>query len=290
MEVDQDSKEAMTPSTANQAVKEQPAEGLELHLERSDATVLNLATCDPVMGSGQPVSSVETESGKLSTLDEVLIATTCAGSTEAMTGFLQVHVSRGSDDNLLEGLDVWGIKPRKRKGPLNSKLTLGQPDAAATTSGPLVDLPVMSVAPTHLVNAVAIYGNSVAGREDLSGFQSAAQVREHQPNVNADRHLEQAQTSAQEATDGSAWHAPVTQENSVAPAKLVAHDCVVRDVNPGNEVGESERDQASVSQGGSCISMELFETPAKSGAFEGAHDMDEQRNRVANDLAMQLNS
>jgi hypothetical protein len=226
----------------------------------------------------------------LSTLDEVLIATTCAGSTEAMTGFLQVHVSRGSDDNLLEGLDVWGIKPRKRKGPLNSNLTLGQLDATATTPAPLVDLPVMSVAPTHLVNAVAIYGNSVAVREDLSGFQSAAQVREHQPDVNADRHLEQAQTSAQEATDGSAWHAPVTQENSVAPAKLVAHDCVVRDVNPGNEVGESERDQASVSQGGSCISMELFETPAKSGAFEGAHDMDEQGNRVANDLAMQLNS
>jgi hypothetical protein len=39
MEVDQDSKEAMTPSTANQAVKEQPAEGLELHLERSDASL-----------------------------------------------------------------------------------------------------------------------------------------------------------------------------------------------------------------------------------------------------------
>jgi hypothetical protein len=64
----------------------------------------------------------------------------------------------------------------------------------------------------------------------------------------------------------------------------------VRDVNPRNEVGESERDQASVSQGGSCTSMELFETLAKSGAFEGAHDMDEQGNQVANDLAMQLNS
>ncbi len=108
------------------------------------------------------------------------------------------------------------------------------------------------------------------------------------PVINLEK--EEDESSAQEATDGSAWHAPVTQENSVAPAKLVAHDCVVRDVNPGNEVGESERDQASVSQGGSCISTELFETPAKSRGFEGAHDMDEQGNRVATDLAMQLNS
>jgi hypothetical protein len=67
MEIDQDSKEAMTLSTADQAVKEQPAQGVELHLERSDATVLNLAACDPVMGSGQPVSSVETESGWVGT-------------------------------------------------------------------------------------------------------------------------------------------------------------------------------------------------------------------------------
>jgi hypothetical protein len=67
MEIDQDSKEAMTLSTAGQAVKEQPAQGLELHLEGSDATVLNLAACDLVMGSGQPVSSVETESGWVGT-------------------------------------------------------------------------------------------------------------------------------------------------------------------------------------------------------------------------------
>jgi hypothetical protein len=67
MEIDQDSKEAMTLFTADQAVKEQPAQGLELHLERSDAPVLNLAACDPVMGSGQPVSSVETESGWVGT-------------------------------------------------------------------------------------------------------------------------------------------------------------------------------------------------------------------------------
>jgi hypothetical protein len=50
----------------------------------------------------------------------------------------------------------------------------------------------------------------------------------------------------------------------------------MRDVNPGNEVEESERDQDLVSQGGSYISTELFETPGKSGGFEGAHDMDEQ--------------
>jgi hypothetical protein len=67
MEIDQDSKEAMTLSTADEVVKEQPAQGLELHLERSDATVLNPAACDPVMGSGQPVSSVETESGWVGT-------------------------------------------------------------------------------------------------------------------------------------------------------------------------------------------------------------------------------
>ncbi len=108
------------------------------------------------------------------------------------------------------------------------------------------------------------------------------------PVINMEK--EEDESSAQEATDGSAWHAPVTQENFVAPAKLVAHDCVVRDVNPGNEVEESERDQDSVSQGGSCISTELFETLAKSRGFEGAHDMDEQGTRVATDLAMQLNS
>jgi len=75
----------------------------------------------------------------------------------------------------------------------------------------------------------------------------------------------------------------------VAPAKLVAHDCVVRDVNPGNEVEELEHDQDSVSQDGSCISTKLFEKPAKSRGFEGAHDMDEQGTRVATDLATQLN-
>ncbi len=100
---------------------------------------------------------------------------------------------------------------------------------------------------------------------------------------------EEHESSAQEATDGSGWFktndAPVTQENSVAPAKLVAHDCVVRDVNLGNEVEESEHDQDSVSQDGSCISTKLFEKPAKSGGFEGAHDMDEQGTRVATDLA-----
>ncbi len=53
----------------------------------------------------------------------------------------------------------------------------------------------------------------------------------------------------------------------MAPAKLVAHDCVVRDVNPRNEEKESERDQDSISQGGSCISTELFETLAKTGGF-----------------------
>jgi hypothetical protein len=108
------------------------------------------------------------------------------------------------------------------------------------------------------------------------------------PVINLEK--EENEGSAQEATDGSAWHAPVTQENFEAPAKLVAHDCVVRDVDPGNEVEESKRDQDSVSQGGSCISMELFETPAKLGGFEGAHDMDEQGTRVATNLAMQLNS
>ncbi len=104
------------------------------------------------------------------------------------------------------------------------------------------------------------------------------------PIINLEK--EEDEGSAHEAIDGSAWHAPVTQENSEAPAKLVAHDCVVRDVNLGNEVEESEHDQDSISQGGSCISTELFETPAKSGGFEGAHDMDEQGTRVAINLAM----
>ncbi|CAM6033697.1 unnamed protein product [Sphagnum compactum] len=102
------------------------------------------------------------------------------------------------------------------------------------------------------------------------------------------------QTFSSVVESGSAWfktnHAPVTQENSVAPTTLVAHDCVVRDINPGNEVEESEHDQDSVSQGGSCISTELIEKPAKSGGFEGAHDMDEQGTQVATDLATQLNS
>jgi hypothetical protein len=111
------------------------------------------------------------------------------------------------------------------------------------------------------------------------------------PVINLEK--EEHESSAKEATDGSAWfktnHAPVTQENSVPPAKLVAHDCVVRDVNPVNEVEESEHDQDSVSQGGSCISTELFEKPTKSGGFEGAHDMDEQGIQVVTDLATQLN-
>jgi len=102
------------------------------------------------------------------------------------------------------------------------------------------------------------------------------------PNVFMVINLEKEghESSAQEATDGSSWFktndAPVTQENSMAPAKLVAHDCVVRDVDPGNEVEESGRDQDSIFQSGSCISTELFETPAKSRGFERAHDMDEQ--------------
>jgi hypothetical protein len=58
---------------------------------------------------------------------------------------------------------------------------------------------------------------------------------------------EEDESSTQEATDGSAWHASITQENFVAPAKLVAHDCAVRDINPRNEVEESECGQDSVS-------------------------------------------
>ncbi len=57
-------------------------------------------------------------------------------------------VSKGNDDILSEGLDVWGIKPRKRKRPLNSKLTLGQPNMAVTILGPFMDLLVALVAPT----------------------------------------------------------------------------------------------------------------------------------------------
>ncbi len=129
---------------------------------------------------------------------------------------------------------------------------------------------------------------SVVESNDSAVFMENLDNPHEFPVINLEK--EEDDSSAQEATDGSAWHAPVTQENSVAPAKLVAHDCVVRDVNPGNEVEESERDEDSVSQGGSCISTELFETPAKSGGFEGAHDMDEQGTRVATDLAMQLNS
>ncbi len=47
----------------DQTVNEQPAQGLELHLERPDATVLNLTACRIIMDSGLPVSSVEAESG-----------------------------------------------------------------------------------------------------------------------------------------------------------------------------------------------------------------------------------
>jgi len=58
-----------------------------------------------------------------------------------------VHVSRGNDI-FSKGLDVWGIKPRKRKRPLNSKLTLGQLNMAITVLGPFVDLLIALVAPT----------------------------------------------------------------------------------------------------------------------------------------------
>jgi hypothetical protein len=53
----------------------------------------------------------------------------------AMTWILRVHVNRGSDYTLSKGLDVWGIKLRKRKRPLNSKLTLGQLDMVVTIFG-----------------------------------------------------------------------------------------------------------------------------------------------------------
>ncbi len=46
----------------DQTVNEQPAQGLELHLERPDGTVLNLTACRIIMDSGLPVSSVEAES------------------------------------------------------------------------------------------------------------------------------------------------------------------------------------------------------------------------------------
>jgi hypothetical protein len=129
---------------------------------------------------------------------------------------------------------------------------------------------------------------SVVKSNDSAVFMENLDNQDVFPIINLEK--EEHESSAQQATDGSAWHARVTQENSVPPAKLVAHDCVVRDVNPGNEVEESEHDQDSVSQGGSCISTELFEKPAKSGEFEGAHDMDEQGTQAATDLATQLNS
>ncbi len=129
---------------------------------------------------------------------------------------------------------------------------------------------------------------SVVESNDSAVFMENLDNPHEFPIINLEK--EGDENAAREATDGSAWHAPVTQEISVAPAKLVAHDCAVGDINLGNEVEESERDQDSVSQGGSCIATELFETPAKSGGFEGAHDMDEQGTRVATDLAMQLNS
>jgi hypothetical protein len=66
----------------------------------------------------------------------------------AMTQILRVHVNKVSDDTLLEGWYVWGIKLRKRKRPLNSKLTLGQPNMVVTILEPFVDLLVESMAPT----------------------------------------------------------------------------------------------------------------------------------------------
>ncbi len=129
---------------------------------------------------------------------------------------------------------------------------------------------------------------SVVESNDSAVFMENLDNPDEFPVINLGK--EEHESSAQEATDASAWHAPVTQENSVAPAKLVAHDCVVRDLNPGNEEEESEHDQDAVSQGGSGISTELFEKPAKSGGFEGAHDMDVQGTQVATDLATQLNS
>jgi hypothetical protein len=135
--------------------------------------------------------------------------------------------------------------------------------------------------PKQTYSSVVESNDSAVSMENLNNPHES-------PVINLEK--EEDEGSAQEATDGSAWHAPVTQKNSEAPAKLVAHDCVVRDVDPRNEVEESGRDQNSVSQSGSCIFTELFETPAKSGGFEGAHDMDEQGIRVATNLAMQPNS
>jgi hypothetical protein len=97
---------------------------------------------------------------------------------------------------------------------------------------------------------------SVVESNDSTVFMENLDNPHEFPVINLEK--EEDESSAHEAIDGPAWHAPVTQENSVALAKLVAHDCVVRDVNPGKEVEESECDQDSVSQGGSCITDALL--------------------------------